>query len=228
MNKKKIQTLLIPLILCACSLEKEKPQENKSDIQFNQNLKAIESSSHPNQYFAYSINCENDSLRVFYNDSSEGDNHVYYKQHKEFDSEYGYFFERAFYEGGDWIFVSKMTCFEIDLFGEVILNPSKKKFASIGQDNAAGYSENGVQIFSFSHEYGNVKKEIEDTLSIAGKSQYGPSQWHWKNDSTFSVLLMDLDNNSMRREYNYGDGKWTFADSPIYAEIKNTEQIKTE
>jgi hypothetical protein len=97
----------------------------------------------PEKVRKFSLACGKDSLKVFHDDTTDYANGVAHLLREEFDFPAGYFIERIFNGRGDWLFVSRTSCAEIPLFGAVVFNPSRTRFAALGQDNAAGIGEKG-------------------------------------------------------------------------------------
>lgn len=164
----------------------------------------------------FGLACGKDSVRDYYDDTTDLEKGVSHLLHAEIDFPAGYFIERNFNGRGDWLFVSKTTCAEIPLFGAVVFNSSRTRFAAIGQDDVAGIGRNGVQIVASHAEAGMVELEWEDRVQTAADSQFGPADWKWEDDSTFSVERRNLDNHRFLRVYRRErGGRWTVHDQDL-------------
>jgi len=155
---------------------------------------------------ALKLPCGKDSALALYNDTSGDD--ANYVRHKRVDSVFsdsGYFIERSFYEGGDWLFISKRTCAQQVLYGRPIFNPARTRFASISEDLEAGFIANGVQIISL--ESGTPQVKLEDK-----QDAWGPRGGAWKDDSTFVADLTDAEGHHRMRTYAMRKGAWSAQD----------------
>ena len=157
----------------------------------------------PTRYLAYRVKCENNDSINLYADSMDGSYHVGIKRIDSIPFAFGTFFEKTYYEGYQWILISSNSCIQIDLFGPVIFNQSKKYFASINEGLYSEENANGVQIFSIAKN-GWVVLDIQDRME-----DYGPSKWEWVNDSTLSFTITDFKNISKKRIYAFAGGTWT-------------------
>lgn len=208
MQPVKIIFFAIALGLVSCKIENQTIRKADSKSASREE-KGSPQSKPQDQVLKFALKCGKDSLRFFYDDSSDGVTSISHILHDEIPYPHGYFIERKFYEGGDWLFISKRTCADSRLFGPIALNPSGSKFASVGQDNVMETGENGVQIISNPLDYDFIQIELEDRISIGDGSQYGPSEWRWINDSVFVVSLLDVHDNKLVREYRSENGMWT-------------------
>lgn len=173
--------------------------------------------------------CGKDSAVAFYDDTAGDDaNYVQYRRADSVFSDSGSFVERTFYEGGDWLFVSKRNCAELILYGRPIFNPGRTRFASINEDLEAGFMANGVQIVSL--EAGAPQVKLEDKME-----GWGPHTGAWTDDSTFVADLEDGEGHRRPRTYALRGGIWAIrgeagaetsaanpkpgADSPPYPEV---------
>jgi hypothetical protein len=153
--------------------------------------------------------CGKDSSVALYDDTvSDGDDYVRHKRIDSLASGYGYFVERTFYEGGDWLFISKATCAQTSLFGAVRFNPSHTRFAALSEDPEAGFSANGVQIVSL--ESGVPEMQLVDRMDV-----WGPHAGSWTDDSTFVAELVDIQGLRQRRIYGLRAGAWAFRDEKL-------------
>jgi hypothetical protein len=157
------------------------------------------------RYLAVTLPCGKDSAVKLYDDTTgEGDG---YLRHHLIDSipyEAGYFLERYYYEGYDWLFVSKEYCNQIDLYGPVHFNPSRTMFASVSNDYAAGFSANGVQMFA--RRDGFLNKELQDDIHAFGEFAFA-----WTDDSTFALRITPgngTDTTVKNRMYELRDDDW--------------------
>ena len=160
---------------------------------------------------ALKLPCGKDSALALYNDTS-GDDANYIK-HKRVDSVFsdsGYFVERSFYEGGDWLFISKRTCAELVLYGRPIFNSARTRFASISEDLEAGFMANGVQIISL--ETGTPQVKLEDK-----QDAWGPRGGTWTDDSTFVADMTDAEGHHRMRTYALRKGTWSAQDEGVPA-----------
>jgi hypothetical protein len=152
------------------------------------------------------LSCGKDSSVALYDDTAaEGDDYVRHRRIDSLPTPYGYFVERAFYEGGDWLFISKTTCAQLTLFGPVRFNPSRTRFAAVSEDPEAGFSANGVQIVSL--ESGIPEMKLVDRMDV-----WGPRSGAWADDSTFAAELVDIQGMRQRRIYGARAGSWSFRD----------------
>jgi hypothetical protein len=147
------------------------------------------------------LKCGKDSAVMLYDDTSDTDRFVRHKLVDTLRTEMGYFVERYFYEGFDWILVSKAFCSTTELFGSVTYNPSKTAFASVSNDNEASFAENGVQIISFENGFPSI--ELQDKMTT-----YAGIAWSWSDDSTFSMDIKNLDGKQKKRSYEFREGTW--------------------
>ncbi len=145
--------------------------------------------------------CGSDSVARFYDDTAEGGGYVKHALVDTVKYSHGYFVARSYYEGDDWLFVSKRYCSTLDLFGPVVFNPAKTRFASVGNDNEAGFSANGTQILSESD--GSVSLDLQDKMS-----EYGATAWRWKDDSTFTMDIKKPSGSEKKRTYALREGTW--------------------
>lgn len=153
--------------------------------------------------------CGQDSSVALYDDTSgDGDDYVRHRKIDSLTGAYGYFVERTFYEGGDWLFISKSTCARMSLFGAVRFNPSRTRFAAVSEDLEAAFSANGVQIVSL--ESGNPEVKLADDMDV-----WGPQSGAWTDDSTFVAELVDIHGQRRRRTYGLRAGAWAFQDGAM-------------
>lgn len=182
---------------------------------------------------AVKLACGKDSAVAFYDDTAGDD--ANYARHRRVDSVFsdsGYFVQRSFYEGGDWLFVSKRSCAELVLYGRPIFNPARIRFASVNEDLEGGFMANGVQIVSLEAAIPQVK--LEDKLD-----GWGPYAGAWPDDSTFVADLEDGEGHRRQRTYALRGGTWSIrdeaaaatpaakaargADSPPYPEVNDSD-----
>jgi hypothetical protein len=150
--------------------------------------------------------CGKDSAVALYDDTAGDDaNYVQYRRADSVFSDSGAFVQRTFYEGGDWLFISKRNCAELILYGRPIFNPARTRFASINEDLEAGFMANGVQIVSL--ETGVPQVVLEDKLD-----GWGPRSGAWADDSTFVADLEDGEGHRRARTYALGGGIWAARD----------------
>lgn len=150
--------------------------------------------------------CGKDGSVALYDDTAAaGDDYVRHRRIDSLPSPYGYFVERTFYEGADWLFISKTTCAQMSLFGPALFNPSRTRFAALSEDPEAGFSANGVQIVSL--ESGVPELKLADRMDV-----WGPHSGAWSDDSTFVAELVDIQGQRQRRLYGLRAGSWSFRD----------------
>jgi hypothetical protein len=153
--------------------------------------------------------CGKDSAVALYDDTSgDGDEYVRHKLIDSLPPKYGYFVERTFYEGGDWLFISKSTCAQTSLFGEARFNPSHTRFAAVSEDLDAAFMANGIQIVS--RESGIPEMKLIDRMEV-----WGPHSGAWADDSTFVAELENIQGLRQRRIYGLRAGAWAFRDEVI-------------
>jgi hypothetical protein len=155
---------------------------------------------------ALTLPCGKDSAVSLFDDTS-GDDESYVR-HARMDSVFsdsGYFVARTYYEGGDWLFVSKRTCAQLPLYGRALFNPSRTRFAAINEDLEAGFMANGVQIVSLVS--GSPRAEVEDK-----QEAWGPRSGAWADDSTFVADLEDAEGHRKKRTYALRGGSWSMRD----------------
>lgn len=202
LNTKIISLVLLVIFwILSCQFQ----EKNNAGLPITERKFSSPSNTHLKEQQSYTsaleMRCEEDSIIRLANDTSDSDRYVIYKLIDSIPYSAGYFVMRQFYEGMDWIFISKETCTLTPLFGPVLFNPSKSMFASVFNDNEAGYSANGVQIVSV--EFGNTSIELQDKMG-----SYGGVQWFWVDDSTFSMKIMDLNGHQKNRTYSFREGTW--------------------
>jgi hypothetical protein len=150
--------------------------------------------------------CGKDSVLALYDDTAaDGEGFVRHKRIDSLASRYGYFVERTFYEGDDWLFISKASCAQVSLFGPVRFNPSGTRFAALREDPGSSFSANGVQIVSL--ESGLPEMKLADMMDV-----WSPHSGAWTDDSTFVAELVDIEGARQRRVYGLRAGAWSFRD----------------
>lgn len=155
---------------------------------------------------ALTLPCGKDTSVALYDDTSGDD--AGYVRHRRVDSVFsdsGYFVERTYYEGGDWLFVAKRNCAQQILYGRPIFNPARTRFASVNEDLDAGFTANGVQMVSL--EAGIPQVKLEDKMDA-----WGPRSGAWTDDSTFVADLRDADGHAGKRVYMLRGGAWSIRD----------------
>ena len=155
---------------------------------------------------AMMLSCGKDTAVALYDDTSGDDDG--YVRHRRVDSVFsdsGYFVERTYYEGGDWLFVSKRTCAQAVLFGHPLFNPSRTRFAAVNEDLDAAFTANGVQIVTL--EKGMPQVGVEDKMDA-----WGPRAGAWTDDSTFAAELEDMQGHRRKRIYALRGGAWSMRD----------------
>ncbi len=152
-------------------------------------------------YFAFEVQCNDTTIR-FFNDTSENGYYVYHRLLRFIDTLNGYYISRSFYEGGDNLLVSQTHGQITTLFGDVFISPQQRFFASIGYDNEAEYSANGVQIFNIVDD--SIVLALEDHLP-----RFGPKFLEWRSDSELIVNIYDVGEIYVgKRYYEFHDGVW--------------------
>jgi hypothetical protein len=153
--------------------------------------------------------CGKDSAVALYDDTAAaGDDYVRHRRVDSLPTPYGYFVERTFYEGNDWLFVSKATCAQLSLFGAARFNPSRTRFAALSEDPESGFTANGVQIVAL--ESGVPEMKLVDDMDV-----WGPRSGEWLDDSTFAAELVDIHGQRQRRVYGTRAGAWSFRDEKL-------------
>lgn len=158
---------------------------------------------------ALTLPCGKDSAVSLYDDTTEAFSE--YVRHRRVDSVFsdsGYFLERTYYEGGDWLYVSKPDCARLALYGPPIFNPSRTRFATLHFGLDVSYSSNGVQIVSL--ESRPASETLDDTSTA-----WGPVSGSWTDDSTFVAGLGDLEGRRGRRTYALRNGTWAAGEAVV-------------
>lgn len=152
-------------------------------------------------YFAFEVQCKDTTIR-FFNDTSDNGHFVYHTLLRFNDTLDGYLISRSFYEGGDNLLVTHSHGQLIPLFGDVFISPQQRYFASIGYDNEAEYSPNGIQIFEIAGD--SIVLVLEDHLP-----RFGPKFLEWRFETDVVVNIYDVgDQYAGKRYYEFRDGTW--------------------
>jgi hypothetical protein len=169
----------------------------------------------PDLMLKFTVACGEGRNRAFLDDTADALGGWTHQLHGELDYPLGAFVETNGLEGEKWIFLSRKDCSEIPLLGEVVFNPSRTRFASIGHDNVWDHGTNGVQILASRADSGIVVWEYLDLLIEDSADLMGPTRWAWDDDSTLVVTLRDLEDHRVRREYRYAQEAWTRHDESL-------------
>ncbi|MBW8888449.1 MAG: hypothetical protein JF616_11895 [Fibrobacteres bacterium] len=198
--------LVLGILLAGCRKEPAPNPVPKADATA---AERPSSDSVPAGTLAVKLLCGKDSSVAFYDDTAGDDaNYVRNRRADSVFSDSGYFVERTFYEGGDWVYVSKRNCAELMLYGRPVINPARTRFASVNEDLEAGFMANGVQIVSL--EAGLPQVKLEDKLD-----GWGPYSGAWTDDSTFVADLEDGEGHRRPRTYALRGGTWAIREDAV-------------
>ncbi len=86
----------------------------------------------------------------------------------------------------DFALISRKSGRIFDVFGPPVFSPSVKWFATFHNDGLAGWSPNGVQLFTITGD--GIEKGIQYDM---GRSEPGPTGLRWIDDSTFQIEMRE-------------------------------------
>lgn len=121
----------------------------------------------------------NGTTKIFSNINNENDDYKHYYFEHYFNKIDYYLISVSLYEGGYWILVNRKNGFSKVICGLPYISNDNKKIVSINSDLDAGYTFNGIELFSI----------LTDSLRTEFRkaTQWGPIDVKWVSENQFLI-----------------------------------------
>lgn len=109
-------------------------------------------------------------------------------------------FRAQWYEGNNYVLVSRKDGSKTTAYGPPILSPDKNFFLTYNGQEVSDYSNNGLQLFKVKEE--EIKKLIEYNMELV------PSRCKWMDEDTFHLQVYDFQirpGKGIKRNYQHSE-----------------------